>query len=330
MAAYVVRRLLQTIPLLLVGTYIVYILTAYSGDPLAERLATCQPPACDRQALIDRFDELYNLSTPPYLRYFDWLGDAARLDFGVAPSLGEQPVGEVLGERLLNTAALAIPAFILIATLAIAIGVFQAVRQYTMGDYILTTASFLGISMPTFVFGLLLQVAFTTWIPDLLGTPQGGAYFRTLGFPRDGLFSADYFRYATLPILTLMLVITASEARFERASMLEVINSDYIRTARAKGLGERTVIFKHALRNALIPLVTVWALDFSALLTGSVVTESIFSWPGMGRLLLEQGIGQQDLNVMMAVIMTFAIVLVTFNLLADLLYGVLDPRIRYD
>ena len=330
MAAYAIRRLLQTLPLLLIGTFLVYNLTAISGDPLAERLATCAPPACDREALIARFDELYNLSTPPPLRYFQWLGGAVTLDFGVAPSLGEREIGTILGERLLNTAVLAVPAFLIIATLAVAIGVFQAVKQYSVADYVLTGVSFLGISIPTFVFGLFLQVLFTTIVPDLLGVSSGGAFFRTQGFPRDGILSLDMLRYGTLPILTLVLVITAAEARFERASMLEVINSDYIRTARAKGLSERVVIFKHALRNALIPLVTVWALDFSSLLTGSVVTETIFAWPGMGRLLLDQGIGQQDLNVMMAVIMVFALTLVAFNLLADILYGVLDPRIRYD
>ena len=140
---------------------------------------------------------------------------------------------------------------------------------------------------------------------------------------------ADLMASATLPIITLMLVSVASESRFQRAAMLEVIHSDYIRTARAKGLPERTVIFKHALRNALIPLVTIWAIDFAFLLGGSVITETVFAWPGLGRLLISS-IFAQDIDVVMGITVLIGVTVIIFNLIADLLYGVLDPRIRYD
>jgi peptide/nickel transport system permease protein len=155
----------------------------------------------------------------------------------------------------------------------------------------------------------------------------GNKFFFTSGMDRSTFVS--YIQHATLPIITLSLISVAGESRFQRAATLEILNSDYIRTARAKGLPERTVIFKHALRNALIPLVTVWALDFAALLGGSVITETVFSWPGLG-LQFITALTAQDLDLMMAVTMITIILTVSFNLMADLLYGVLDPRIRYD
>ncbi|MFQ5949051.1 MAG: ABC transporter permease, partial [Acidimicrobiia bacterium] len=183
--------------------------------------------------------------------------------------------------------------------------------------------SFLGISMPTFFFGLLLQVFFVVWWQDWTGTKP----FYATGMHTESF--GDLISSLTLPVLTLMLVVVAGESRFERSAMLEVINSDYIRTARAKGLPPRTVIFRHALRNALIPLVTIWALDFAFLLGGSVITETVFAWPGLGRLLVGS-IFAQDLDLVMAITMFIGIIVVAFNLIADLLYGVLDPRIRYD
>jgi peptide/nickel transport system permease protein len=219
-----------------------------------------------------------------------------------------------------------VSAFIFIAITAVTLGVYSAGNQYSKLDYAVTGFSFLGISLPTFVFGLLLQVVFGIWFFDWFGVrPFFTQGMRTVA--SDGWL--DMIRAHVLPIITLWLVITAAESRFQRAAMLEVINSDYIRTARAKGLPRRTVILKHGLRNALIPLVTIWAIDFALLLGGAVVTETIFAWPGLGRLLLD-GIFQQDLNLTMGVVVFIAALVVFFNLVADLLYGVLDPRIRYE
>lgn len=319
MFAYAARRLMTTIPLLLIGTFIVYALTTTVADPLAN-LRTANNVD---QAAIDRVIEAYNLDQPVPQRYANWMLGAMQGDMGVAPSLGDADVFEVVTERARNTARLAIPAFLLIALSAVSLGIYSAVNQYKTSDYVFTGFSFLGISLPTFVFGLLLQVFLVVYWQEWFGLKPFDVFGMETGSLR-GIVATH-----TLPILTLMLVITAGESRFQRASMLEVINSDYIRTARAKGLPRRTVVFKHALRNALIPLVTIWAIDFAALLGGSVVTETIFSWPGLGPLLL-RGIGQSDLNLTMAVVMFIAVIVVLFNLIADLLYGVLDPRIRYD
>lgn len=319
MATYAVRRVLATIPLLLIATFIIFWLVSISNDPRS-RLATCA--TCDQSA-YERLEELYELNDPIPVRYLNWLGDVVTGDLGVALSINEFPVSEVLGDRIIATARLAIPAFILIAILAVVLGVYSAVRQYSLGDYMVTGFSFLGISMPTFFFGLLLQVVFVVWWQDWFDLKP----FYATGIHTDGFW--DTISSHTLPVITLMLVIVAGESRFERAAMLEVINSDYIRTARAKGLPERTVIFKHALRNALIPLVTIWALDFSALMGGSVITETVFAWPGLGRLLVSS-VFAQDLDLVMGITMFFGVLVITFNLIADLLYGVLDPRIRYD
>jgi peptide/nickel transport system permease protein len=319
--AYIVRRVLSTIPLLLVGTFLIYTLTALSSNPL-DQLATCQ--TCGPEAYQRIIDE-YDLDQPIPVRYGNWVISAVQGDMGVARSVGNQPAFDVVMQRTANTARLAVPAFLISAVLAVALGVFSAVRQYSKLDYFVTGFSFLGISLPTFVFGLMLQ-AMAIWILSRYGVrpfyTQGIRFASTDGW-------LDVVRSHTLPILTLILVITASESRFQRASMLEVINSDYVRTARAKGLPPRRVIFKHGLRNAMIPLVTIWAIDFALLLSGSVVTETIFSWPGLGTLLL-RAIALQDLNTMMGIVMVTATLVVVFNLIADLLYGVLDPRIRYE
>lgn len=319
MFAYVVRRILTTIPLLLIGTFIIYTLTASVSNPL-DRLATCT--TCDQSA-SDRIIDLYDLDKPIPIRYLNWVGNALQGDMGQSTANGNIDAFPLIMDRAANTAQLAIPAFILIALLALALGVYSAVKQYSLSDYLVTGFSFIGISMPTFVFALLLQVIFGVWWQDWFGTKP----FYVTQMHMDGF--VDIVRSHTLPIVTLILVITAAESRFERASMLEVIHSDYIRTARAKGLPRRKVIFKHALRNAMIPLVTIWAIDFALLLGGSVVTETVFAWPGLGPLLL-QGIFQGDLNLTMGIVMMLSTLVIVFNLIADVLYGVLDPRIRYE
>lgn len=320
MFAYAVRRVLTTIPLLIIGTFIVYALTSQVADPLAAlRLNVNADPAA-----YDRLIDLYNLDQPVPLRYWHWMVDAVvHQDMGQSPSFGNEQVFNLVAERAGNSARLAIPAFALIAFMAVVLGVYSAVNQYKTSDYVITGFSFFGISMPTFVFGLTLQVFFVVY---------WGRWFDLKPFVTNQMLTGsvgDVIASHTLPVITLMLVLMAGESRFQRAAMLEVLNSDYIRTARAKGLPRRTVIFKHAMRNAMIPLVTIWALDFAALLGGSVVTETIFSWPGLGPLLL-RAIGASDLNLMMGIVLLIAVVVIVFNLIADLLYAVLDPRIRYD
>ena len=271
------------------------------------------------QAVIDQHD----LDTPPALRYFKWIGNAVTGDLGTSSTQGDNSINSFFWDRAWNSAMIAVPAFILTAVVALVLGVYSAIRQYKASDYVITGLSFLGIAFPTFFLGIVLQVFWGDWWQDWTGTKP---FYVTQKHDETFL---QLIQSATLPIVTLATVFIATESRFGRASMLEVINSDYIRTARAKGLSERRVIFRHALRNAMIPIVTLWALDFAALLGGSVITESVFAWPGIGPLFLT-ALGSQDLNLMMAIVMFSSLLAIGFNLIADLLYGVLDPRIRFD
>ncbi len=318
MFAYTVRRILTTVPLLLVALYLVYVGVSFTTDPLAEWYL-CLPRCQDG---FDQIVELYNLDQSMWVRPFPWFIDAIGGDFGDSTVAGE-PVSTVLWNRGRNSAMIAIPAFVIAAVLALLLSVYSARRQYSAGDYALTGISFVGIAFPAFVLGLVLQVIFAVKLPEW----TGWKIFYT-GGKRDANIG-ERFGTMALPIATLATLFVAADSRFGRAAMLEVINSDYIRTARAKGLSERRVIWKHALRNALIPLVTLWALNFSALLGGSVITETVFSWPGLGQILIP-ALGRPDLNLVMGIVIFTAILTVTFNLIADLLYGVLDPRIRYD
>lgn len=321
MLAYLVRRLSSSVVLLFIGTYLVFWLTSISSNPEL-LLAACPPTRCGA-AFEQEIRTIYELDKTIPQRYFGWIGDFVQGDLGTSFTEGRRPVSEPLGERLPRTVILAVPAFILTALIAVGLSVYSAVKQYSIGDNLLTGFSFVGISMPTFFFGLLLQAFWGVWWQDWTSTKP----FYVTGYHHANVI--DLLSSITLPVITLMLVTVAGESRFGRASMLEVINSDYIRTARAKGASEPRVIFKHALRNALIPLVTVWAIDFAAFLSGTVITETVFSWPGLGTYLLES-IRGYDLDPVMAIVMITAIITVSFNLLADILYGSLDPRIRYD
>jgi peptide/nickel transport system permease protein len=321
MFSYITRRFAASLVLLFVGTIVVFTLTSISSDPTL-LLATCPPTRCGAE-FEQRLIEIYELDKSIPERYVGWLGDFVQGDLGIAASEGMDPVSEILSRRLSRTLMIAVPGFILTALVAVVLGVYSAVRQYSWGDNLVTGFSFVGISMPTFFFALLLQVFWGVWWQDWTGWKP----FYVTGFHNDGF--GDLLSAITLPIITLMLVSVAGESRFGRASMLEVINSEYIRTARAKGVSERSVIFKHALRNALIPLVTIWAIDFAGFLSGAVITETVFAWPGIGSYFLE-AIRGYDLDPVMAIMMFTSFVTVMFNLIADILYGVLDPRVRYE
>lgn len=322
MLTFAVRRILVALPVILFSTMITFGAVALSGDPLG-RLATCT--TCDesaRQIIIDRYD--LDKSIPH--RYVLWLGDALQGDLGEATSQGGRPVNEILPEKFVNSLYLAVPAFILIAISALILSVWSALRQYKVDDYLITALCYFGLAMPTFFFGIVLQQFWGIWVPDWFGVKP----FRVQGFQEFDINQiGEFISYVTLPIVTLCIISIAAESRFGRAALLDIKNSEYIRTARAKGVPERTVTRRHLLRNALIPITTVWAIDAAALLGGAVVTESIFSWPGMGRMLID-GIFAQDLDMVMAVVVVLSILSVTFNLIADLCYGVLDPRVRYD
>jgi len=275
--------------------------------------------AAGRAAIRARF----GLDQPLYIQYLKWLGNALVGDFGFS-FVTNQPVSELLTERFPATLELFSFALVLALILAITIGVISAVRQGSVTDYGLTTLSYFGIAMPVFLLGLFAQNIFGVWLHIL---PVSGT--STLGFTYDP-FNAflDRFEHLILPMLVLAVSFIAGWSRYMRASMIEVSKQDYMRTARAKGVAPVPLLIRHALRNAVIPLITVVALDFGQVAGGATITEGVFAWPGMGLLFLDS-LTNRDFPVLLAMLMISAVFVIGFNLIADLLYGVMDPRIRY-
>lgn len=316
MIAYVTRRLLATIPLLLLALYLVHVGVSLTTDPLAE-FYLCLPRC---QEGFDQIEEIYNLDVNVWIRPFYWFQDVLAGDLGDSATIGE-PVSDVLRTRGWNTAMIAFPAFLVSAILALLLSVYSARHQYSFGDYFFTGLAFIGLAFPSFVLALIIQNIFGVQLENWFGIKP----FNTGRKTGENFF--ELLRDIALPVMSLSILFISADSRFGRASMLETLNQDYIRTARAKGLDERKVVWKHALRNALIPLVTLWALNFSALMGGSVVTESIFSWPGLGPAFI-RGLTSADLNLVLGIVLLTGTITVVFNLVADVMYGVLDPRIR--
>ncbi len=314
--SYLTRRALVTIPLLLGVSLILFlVLHLAPGGPTD---VYADNPSVSPAALENLKREL-GLDQPLPLQYLRWLTAFARGEWGFSIRSG-QPVLETALERVVPTLFLGGTSFVLALLLAIPLGVFSALRRYTATDYLFTILSFLGISMPIFWLALMLQALFAVqlrWLPS--------AGLETIG---DGSF-LDRLRHLILPASLLAVANIASWGRFVRSSMLDVLGLDYIRTARAKGLSERMVTYRHGFRNALIPVVTIIALDFAGILSGAVITETIFAWPGMGRLFIEAMNGR-DYPVLMALLMIGSVALVFTNLLTDLVYSLIDPRIRYE
>lgn len=321
MLTYIVRRLLYSIPVLIITSFLIFMFVSASGDPLNQvrRLPRVS------QTTIDNIIERKHLDQPLIVQYGLWVKDAATNQFGT-PLLSEEPILPDIKRVLGNTMQLVILAEIISAVLALMIGVISAVRQYSVFDYAATSLSFLGFSTPVFWLALLLQILFVT---IYLETGTRVFYTGGLSSPNPANFWIDRLQHLALPTITLVILSVAQYSRYVRASMLEVVNSDYVRTARAKGVRESRVVMKHALRNAMIPFVTVLALDFGALFGGVIATERVFSLDGMGTYLISN-LGERDVYPLMAWLMITAIIVIAFNLLADVLYGVLDPRIRYD
>ncbi|TCO58569.1 ABC transporter permease [Actinocrispum wychmicini] len=333
MFRYIIRRILITIPLLIVGSFLVFALVQAMGDPLGEwRLLP--PPKSPEQIAAALNTAGYN--KPFFPRYLDWLGSFVTGDWkkGVVPgssAFGRDVKTEVF-HGLGNTARLVIGAEILALTLGMAIGVLGAVRQYSLTDYAVTGWAFVMFSMPVFCLGLMLKsvaIPLNDWF-ESLGTER---WLVTAGPPPGGFSGSvghqivQYIGVFLLPTLTLLCIQFALYSRFQRASMLDVLNQDYVRTAQAKGLSQSRVVFRHAYRNGLIPVLTVFAVNFGTLITGAVITETVFGWSGMGKLLI-RSITDKEPYMVLGVVMVTAISIVFFNLLADILYARLDPRIR--
>ena len=305
------------VPLLLgISVVIFAVIQAAPGGPEGALLETGR--FIDPQ-VIENYRQRLGVDQPIHVQYFRWLSAALTGDLGVSFST-TRPVAEMIGERLPATLELMATSFVLAAMLAVGIGILSAVKQHTPIDYLATGASFVGIAMPVFWFALILQLLFSVrlgWFP-VAGTETVGA--TSLG---------DHLQHLILPAAVLSFRNIAGWSRYLRASLVGALRSDYVRTARAKGLPERVVGGVHALRNALIPLVSIMALNLADLFSGAVITETIFAWPGIGRLFV-QAMFARDYPLLMGILLMGSVMVVFFNLVADVVYGVLDPRIRYE
>jgi peptide/nickel transport system permease protein len=316
MSQYLARRLLQMVPLLIGISIIMFaLIQSAPGGPEAMFLESGR---FINPQLIESYRHRLGLDQPIYIQYFKWLGAALTGDFGYSFS-DVRPVSAMIVERLPATLELMLTAFIMAALIAIPLGIFRAVRQHSLLDYIGTTFSFLGIAMPVFWFGLILQLIFSVKLGLL---PTSGR--ETVG---ETSF-VDSVRHLILPGIVLALLYIAGWSRYMRASLLSILRKEFMLTARSKGLKERDIIWTHGLKNALIPVVSVMALDLSGLFSGAVITETVFSWPGIGRLFI-QSTFSRDYPLMMGILMMGSFMVVFFNLVADLVYAWLDPRITY-
>lgn len=324
MSTYILRRTIQAIPLFFILSILLFGLVRMApGGPLAQ--AARNPNVTQEQ--LQRIRHELGLDQPLYVQYGRWFGAVLQGDLGKSIK-SNRPVATMISERIPNTLLLITAAFGLTLLLAIPIGAWSARHQYSPLDYVITALTFAGQSAPVFWLGLLLILLFYVWLDN----PWTGQPL----FPVGGMYSVggqktllDLLWHLVLPVTTLCSVWVAWYSRFFRASMLEVLNADYIRTAHSKGLRERRVTYVHALRNGIMPLVTMIALDFPTMFAGALFVETIFAWPGMGRLFWDAARGR-DYPVLLGVILINAGLIVLCNIIADLVYGWLDPRVRYE
>jgi peptide/nickel transport system permease protein len=343
MVRYIVKRILQGIPLLFIISIVLFALMMSMGDPVA----TMGGRRPTRQADYERLKRQLGLDKPVYDQYIYWLigntwtkidldGDGVpdtpgtrlgilRGDFGIS-FVDRKPVMQVIAERIPNTLILMLTGEVVVVLGALLVGVYSALRQYSIMDHIITGLSFIGYSMPIFFIALISMFIFA-----VLFKRWGLPYLPTVGMfdPQEGKTFWQVAYHMVLPVISMSVVSLASYSRYIRSTMLDVLNQDYIRTARSKGLPRRTVIFLHALKNASLPIATIVGLDLPFLLGGAVVTERIFAWPGMGRLFLDH-VDRADTPVVMGILMLVAVAVIIFQIITDLVYAWLDPRIRYD
>lgn len=332
MFTYIVRRTLVSIPLLILISIILYVILSNApGGGLGPYLQNPHITPAD----IARLKHNLGLDQPLPIRYVRWLWTVLHGDFGWSTSNSE-PVLDAIASRIPPTLLLMGVSFVVSVAIGLAAGIFSAVRPYSFADYFITTFAFFGQSMPVFWFAIMLQLLLAVH-----GIPLPAGY--QIKLPSAGI-SSDYSNFSDLftganigdtashlvmPVVVLSLLSLSLYSRFMRSSLLEVTKTDYVRTAKAKGLDNRTILFKHELKNALIPVVTVLALSLPGVIGGAVVTETIFSWPGAGRMFIN-ALQQSDIALMMGYLLILAFFVVFSNLLADVLYAVLDPRVRYD
>ncbi|MDI6731110.1 MAG: ABC transporter permease [Candidatus Margulisbacteria bacterium] len=320
MKSFVVKRLLQAIPILIgVSVLSFFIMHLAPGDPTALFTDPNVNPA-----ELARIRANWGLDQPIYIQYFYWLGNALRGNFGNSYMTG-MPVIKEIAERLPATLLLMVTSFVITLLITIPLGVISAVKKGKWFDNAVTVFCFAGMATPSFWLGLMLMLLFAVklnWLPAV------GMYDVMSNDKCQMSNVLDVIRHMILPVTTMTLLSLTGLIRYQRAAMLEVLNQDFIRTARAKGLPERIVIFKHALRNALIPIVTILGLSLPDLFGGAFIIETIFAWPGMGRLGV-MAIFQRNYPLIMGIVMLSAVLIVVGNLLADIAYAWVDPRVRY-
>ena len=322
MFTFIARRVLYSIPVLFFSTFFSFLFVSYASNPLA---TVRQNPRATPH-LIHLLTLQYHLNQPVIVRYFYWVQDVFTNKLGKS-LVTLQPIWPDVQRTMGHTAQLCILSESVAIIVGISVGIYSAIKQYSFFDYSFTTVSFLGFAMPVFWLALLLQIAFTDEYNH-----WGVRIFYTSGLnsiPGESWFTLDRLQHLALPALTLFIISFALYSRYMRASMLDVINSDYVRTARAKGVSERKVIMRHIFRNALIPITTVAALNIGGLLGGAIVTETVFTLDGFGFYFVQK-LGQGDTYAVMAYLLVTAVIIIIFNLIADITYGFLDPRIRYD
>jgi peptide/nickel transport system permease protein len=325
---YLVRRLLGAIPLVVgIATIVFFAVNLAPGDPALYYLTPGMT-----QEVVEQTRANFGLDEPVHIRYVRWLGALLTGDFGFSFS-HSRPVLDVLADFLPNTLILSACALAVAFFFGVVLGTLQAIRQYSLRDSVLSVVTLFFYSMPSFWLALMLILTLSLFARNVWDWP--------IWFPASGMTSTDYdflsfgakirdrIAHLVLPTLSLALVLTAGIARYMRASMLEVIRQDYVRTARAKGLAESAVVFKHALRNALLPIITLLGLLMPVLFSGTIFIEYVFAWPGMGRTIYE-AIARRDYPLVMAGSFFFASMVVVANLIADVLYAIVDPRIRYE
>lgn len=321
MTQYLIRRLVAMIPVLLGVTFLSFLIMNFApGDPTTIYLDPTKPFS---QEEIDMIKKELGLDQPLMVRYIKWLGRTLKGDLGYS-YVSRRPVIKEIAERLPNTILLAVTTMIISFVVGSLVGVYTVLNQYKLSDYVVTVLAFLGLSTPGFWLALMLILVFAgylKWLPSvgMMSINVGPGFFERLW---------DLAKHMIMPVMVSCASGIASWARYQRSSMLEVIRQDYIRTARAKGLTEKVVIGRHAVRNAAIPVITILGMSIPGLIGGSALIEQIFAWPGMGRLGIN-AIFSRDYPVIMAVNLMTSILVMLGNLTADVLYAVVDPRIRY-
>lgn len=318
MSQYILRRVLIAIPTLLLISFVIFmILDLAPGDPLAQFALNPAIPESTRQLIRHQL----GIDQPWYIQYTKWLGAMLQGNFSISFAT-KAPVMDLIKQRLPQTLQVVGIAYLIAVTLAIPIGILSAVKQYSIFDQVATVFSFIGSSVPSFFTGILLILIFAVslgWFPIVYSSTLDVVDWKSL---------MQELRQMALPVAVLFVQQTAAFTRFMRSAMLDNMPLEYVRTARAKGLRERVVVWRHVVRNSLIPVITLIALGIPTIFGGAIVTENLFRVNGIGQLLITS-IQNSDTPVVMAITFIFAALTVTFNLLADILYGVLDPRVRY-